>query len=178
MPPQQAARVLFPMLVRLQPRLQPVHQVAVMVRAVATRDRLHCRRWAVPAAPAVDQTSPATAATAATAALVPVVAVVALLSTTSATPALAVQAAAASQSRSLTDDQQRNRRSIVVAVRATRVTVTDTATPLIGSTADYQMGSSALIRNRGSVSVYVGGSGVTTATGYELEPGDAIPVDL
>lgn len=65
-----------------------------------------------------------------------------------------------------------------MSVRGTRVTVTDVATPLIGGTADYQMGSSALIRNRGSVSVYVGGSGVTTATGYELEPGDAIPVDL
>jgi hypothetical protein len=56
--------------------------------------------------------------------------------------------------------------------------VTDQPTPLIGATSDYKMGSSALIRNRGSVAVFIGGSGVTTATGFQLDPGEAIPVDL
>jgi hypothetical protein len=65
-----------------------------------------------------------------------------------------------------------------VGVRATRVTVTDTATPLNAVGTDYHSGTSALIRNRGAVAVYVGKSDVTTTTGYQLDPGEAIPADL
>jgi hypothetical protein len=40
------------------------------------------------------------------------------------------------------------------------------------------MGSSALIRNRGGVAVYIGASDVTTSTGFQLDAGEAITMDL
>jgi hypothetical protein len=65
-----------------------------------------------------------------------------------------------------------------VAVRATRVTVGTSPTALTGSTTDYHTGQSALIRNRGSVAVFIGDGSVTTSTGFQLDAGEAIPADL
>lgn len=62
-----------------------------------------------------------------------------------------------------------------MAFVGTRVTVTDTATAL--ESAVTSEGVSVLIRNRGSVAVYIGGSAVTTSTGYQLDPGEAITVE-
>lgn len=57
---------------------------------------------------------------------------------------------------------------------ATRVTVATTG----GGTAIYSDdggGSSEInIRNRGSVSVYIGEPNVATTTGYQLDPGEAV----
>lgn len=37
---------------------------------------------------------------------------------------------------------------------------------------------SLLVRNRGTVAVYVGGSGVTTGNGFQLDPGESMSIDL
>jgi hypothetical protein len=56
-----------------------------------------------------------------------------------------------------------------------QVTVTDSATLLdINTTAS---GRSLLVRNRGSIAVYVGGPAVTTSTGFQLDPGEAVSLD-
>lgn len=62
-----------------------------------------------------------------------------------------------------------------MAVKGTQVTVTTSATAL-ESTLTAQ-GMSVLVRNRGAVAVYIGGSAVTAATGYQLDPGEAVTLD-
>jgi hypothetical protein len=44
-----------------------------------------------------------------------------------------------------------------------------------GSSAD---GSSVIVRNRGTVSIYLGGADVTAANGFELDAGEWQSVDL
>jgi ApbE superfamily uncharacterized protein (UPF0280 family) len=39
-------------------------------------------------------------------------------------------------------------------------------------------GGACLIRNRGSVAIYLGNSNVTTSTGFQIDPGDSISIDL
>lgn len=65
-----------------------------------------------------------------------------------------------------------------MGVRATRVNVGTSPTALTGSSSDYHSGQSGLVRNRGANTVYVGGSDVTTAQGFRLDPGESIPLDL
>lgn len=57
-----------------------------------------------------------------------------------------------------------------------RVTVATTATLIF--TAPLAGNSRVLIRNPTAVSVYVGGSGVTTATGFEIAAGDSLGINL
>lgn len=58
---------------------------------------------------------------------------------------------------------------------ANQVTVGTTATALDQSTAGAR---SILIRNRGSVAVYVGPAGVTTSTGFQLDAGESLTADF
>ena len=60
---------------------------------------------------------------------------------------------------------------VSVGTTATRVDVTD---PWYANSA---LGS-VLVRNRGSVSVFLGGSAVTTANGFELGAGESVSMDL
>lgn len=55
-------------------------------------------------------------------------------------------------------------------------TVTATATKIPASIAAGR--ASIILFNSGSYTVYLGGSGVTTATGFPLEPGDSLPIDV
>lgn len=55
-----------------------------------------------------------------------------------------------------------------------QVTVTTSATLLDTSTGG---GRSALVRNRAAIAVYVGGPAVTPATGFQLDPGEAVSID-
>lgn len=62
---------------------------------------------------------------------------------------------------------------------SSRVTVTDTATQIV----DPARGGvpdpiSAVVKNAGGVSVFLGGAGVTAVAGYELVPGEAFNADL
>jgi hypothetical protein len=61
------------------------------------------------------------------------------------------------------------------AITATRVTVATTATLVYTSATG---GSTVLVRNPGTVSVYLGAADVTTATGFELGAGDNIALPL
>jgi len=67
-------------------------------------------------------------------------------------------------------------------MQATRVDATGSATlvltavPATGT--QYSDGSTVVIRNRGTSSVYFGGSDVTTATGFQLDTGESISFDL
>jgi hypothetical protein len=124
-----------------------------------------------------DQASPATLATAETADLQQAAVAVVLRSTMSATAAQAVMAAMALLSLSHSDDE-RSRRSDSLAVRATRVNVGAAPTALTGAETDYQSGSSGLIRHRGTNPVYLGGANVSTSTGFQLDSGEAVPLDL
>lgn len=63
-------------------------------------------------------------------------------------------------------------------VSSSRVTVTTAATQLVAVVPSYNRVQSALVRNRAAVSVFIGGPGVTTGTGFELEPGDAATLDM
>lgn len=65
-----------------------------------------------------------------------------------------------------------------MAVKAKRVTVTTSPTKINSKPTDGQSGAGGQARNRGASSVFVGGSDVTTATGYEVEAGDVIAFDL
>jgi hypothetical protein len=76
-----------------------------------------------------------------------------------------------------------------MAVQSGRVTVTTSATRLDASAeSDYNpagdlafsrvYGQSCLVRNRGSVSVFLGGAGVAAGTGFELEADQSVAVDL
>jgi len=62
---------------------------------------------------------------------------------------------------------------------SSRVTITTTATqivdPVRGGVPDP---ISAVVKNAGAVSVFLGGAGVTTAAGYELAPGEPFNADL
>ena len=69
-----------------------------------------------------------------------------------------------------------------MAVIGKRIEVTDEPTRIDSTSTgpgDPTIGSSLLIHNTdASVSVFLGGSGVTAAAGYELIAGDALPLDL
>jgi hypothetical protein len=56
-----------------------------------------------------------------------------------------------------------------------QVSVTNAATALDQNTAGAR---SLLVRNRGSVAVYVGGAAVTTSTGFQLDPGESATADF
>lgn len=60
-------------------------------------------------------------------------------------------------------------------ISASRVTVTTSATAI--TSPDLDDWSTVLIRNRGAVSVYLGAASVTSATGYQLDAGEALAVD-
>lgn len=62
------------------------------------------------------------------------------------------------------------------AVVINRIVVGTTATLIF--TAPLAGNSRVLIRNPSAVSVYVGPSGVTTATGFEIAAGDSIGINL
>lgn len=64
----------------------------------------------------------------------------------------------------------------VPAVVVSRVTVGTSAT-LIYTAPIANMGR-VVVRNPSTVSVYVGPSGVTTATGFEIAAGDALGINL
>lgn len=55
-------------------------------------------------------------------------------------------------------------------------TVTTAATLLDVDTV-LSSSRSVLIRNRGSVAVFIGGSAVTTGTGFQLDPGETVTLD-
>jgi hypothetical protein len=63
----------------------------------------------------------------------------------------------------------------IAAVSASRVTVASTATVIAASTSAR---ASIVVRNRGTVSVYLGGPTVTSSAGFELSAGDAIGIEL
>lgn len=63
------------------------------------------------------------------------------------------------------------------AATMTRVTVATTAT-LVYTAPATGRGAVVLIRNPSAVSVYVGSSAVTTATGFEIAAGDALSLAL
>jgi hypothetical protein len=65
-----------------------------------------------------------------------------------------------------------------MAVVGSRVTVATTATRLDTSTAGNMARSSVLVRNRGAAAVDLGGSGVTSGAGFQLDPGEAVDVDI
>lgn len=55
-----------------------------------------------------------------------------------------------------------------------QVTVNTSADLLDASTGSVR---SLLVRNRGSVAVYLGGIDVTSSTGFQLDPGEAVSID-
>lgn len=61
-----------------------------------------------------------------------------------------------------------------MAVKGHRVTVAATATAL--EVAITAQSGSLVVRNRGSVAIYIGGSDVTSAAGYQLDPSESIEV--
>jgi hypothetical protein len=56
-----------------------------------------------------------------------------------------------------------------------QVTVTTSATPIDVNTA--AAARDLLVRNRGSVAVFLGGAAVTTSIGFQLDPGEAVSAD-
>ena len=64
-----------------------------------------------------------------------------------------------------------------MAVKASRVNVGATATAL-SATDDSRAGEAVVVRNRGSAAVYLGGSDVTSSTGFQLDAGDTLAVDV
>lgn len=65
-----------------------------------------------------------------------------------------------------------------MAVSQSRVTV-GTSVTLIGSPeTDGDRRSSVIIRNRGSVSIFIGGSGVTSTNGFQLDAGESITAEF
>lgn len=65
-----------------------------------------------------------------------------------------------------------------MAARGIRVTVATSATKLNGASSDSVAGQSFLVRNRGAASVFLGGSTVTTAAGYELLADESLALDV
>ena len=63
-----------------------------------------------------------------------------------------------------------------MAVSSTAVTVADTATLL--ATGGSSGGDSVAVYNNGAETVFLGGSGVTTAAGYPLGAGEHVGIDL
>lgn len=61
------------------------------------------------------------------------------------------------------------------AVGSGQVTVTTTAAVLDQTTTGTR---SLLVRNRGSVPVYLGGSNVSSSNGFQLDPGESASVDI
>lgn len=60
-----------------------------------------------------------------------------------------------------------------------QVTVTTTATRLdAGSASEPQRRAALLVRNRGVVAVYLGSLAVSSSNGFQLDPGEAVNVDL
>lgn len=59
-----------------------------------------------------------------------------------------------------------------------RITATTTAGLVNSTDADGRFGASLLLRNVGSASVYVGASTVTSTTGFEVEAGGVLALDL
>lgn len=65
-----------------------------------------------------------------------------------------------------------------MAASASIVAVTSTAGLLTAADADRSAGQRAVLKNTGAATVFVGGSGVTTATGYPLAVGDILNLEL
>lgn len=65
-----------------------------------------------------------------------------------------------------------------MAVNAERVTVETTAVALNAADADSVSGVSLVVLNGGETAVNVGGSDVTSETGFELAADDSVTVDL
>jgi hypothetical protein len=65
-----------------------------------------------------------------------------------------------------------------VTVNAQPVSVGTTATRLDAADTSASFTRSCLVRNRGSSAVFIGGAGVTTATGLQLDPGESLTADL
>lgn len=66
-----------------------------------------------------------------------------------------------------------------MAITTGQVSVSSTATALTsGQTDDAATGFSIVLKNTGSTDVFLGGSGVTTATGFVLAAGSTFSVDL
>lgn len=63
-----------------------------------------------------------------------------------------------------------------MAISSNQVTVTTSATRLDPSTGVPT--GAVLVRNRGSAAVYLGGSNVTTANGFQLDAGESVPMDI
>lgn len=66
-----------------------------------------------------------------------------------------------------------------MAVAGKRVTVNTSATKLNSNTSDAVSGSTIVARNKdASAAVDLGGSGVTTGTGFTLAAGESVAFDL
>jgi hypothetical protein len=67
-----------------------------------------------------------------------------------------------------------------MAVRTAQVTVTTSATALqsAADSADSTPGNSVSLYNTGATDAYVGGSGVTSSTGFLLKAGAVLSFDL
>lgn len=68
-----------------------------------------------------------------------------------------------------------------MTVTGSRGTVTTTPASLLTiASPDGARSTStgSVIRNRGAVAVYLGGPSVTSANGYQLDPGESVAVDL
>lgn len=63
----------------------------------------------------------------------------------------------------------------VTTTTSNQVNVTNAATALDQNTTGVR---SLLVRNRGAVAVYLGGSTVTTSTGFQLDPGESLTLDF
>jgi hypothetical protein len=66
-----------------------------------------------------------------------------------------------------------------MTVKPAQTSVTTSAVRLDQATdTDHISGQSVLVRNRGTVAVFLGGSDVTSAAGFQLDPGEAATFDL
>lgn len=65
-----------------------------------------------------------------------------------------------------------------MAVKHSRVTVTTTAAAVSTQTDDPRADFSATLRNAGTASIFIGGSTVTAANGFELPAGASLSVDF
>jgi hypothetical protein len=61
----------------------------------------------------------------------------------------------------------------VADTSGSQVTVTSSVTQLSGTGI-----ASVLVRNRGSVAVYLGDGSVSSSNGFQIDPGEAVSVDL
>lgn len=65
-----------------------------------------------------------------------------------------------------------------MAIKSSVVTIAATATLISPTSDDNVAGVSVSILNSGSVVVYIGGAGVTTANGYPIAAGSALSIGL